>query len=155
MYKINAQVEFYLASSLENAEEVQQLRDLLVAQGHRVTYDWTTHGSVQHQGLDACRLVAYHETNGVMEAKVVIAILPGGSGTHAELGMAIVSYEYGDKDQIILVAPKERYYWTPERGTCAFYHHPAVTWVEKTDDWQEWMEKVINLVNGDTEEEVN
>lgn len=79
----------YIASSLENAAAVRRLRDLLVWQGHTVTYDWTEHGSVQSEGPERIAAVAAAEEAGVRAAELLIALLPGGRGTHVEIGIAL------------------------------------------------------------------
>lgn len=81
-------MKIYIASTLSNYLQVQALRDALLAAGHSITYDWTLHGSVQGQGEARLREVAAAERTGVLQAELVLVLLPGGRGTHAELGMA-------------------------------------------------------------------
>lgn len=82
----------YIATGLDNAAAHNRLRDLLAAQGVGLTYDWTTHGSVWQRGRAEIREVAALEADGVRHADLVIALLPGGRGTHAEIGIAIGSW---------------------------------------------------------------
>ena len=83
-----------------------------------ITYDWTAHGSVWKDGADRIRKVAQAEMQGVLDADYVVVLLPGGRGTHTELGMALADGKpvilYGTDDDFS--GPK----------TCAFYHHPLV-----------------------------
>jgi hypothetical protein len=63
--------------------------------------------------------VARREILGVVEADIVIVLLPGGRGTHAELGAALALAKpvaLHTNDSGIFVGPE----------TCAFYHHPCV-----------------------------
>jgi hypothetical protein len=39
--------KYYIASGLENAAVVKDLKKILDAAGWQHTYDWTVHGSVQ------------------------------------------------------------------------------------------------------------
>lgn len=128
---------FYIASKLENHERVRQLRDLLVAGGWRCTYDWTTHGSVRAQegapadGTLPARIagVASDELDGVMAADVVIALLPGGRGTHVELGAALAAKELAEVSgpmRIVLWSATPEEHFTFDERCSAFYHHPAV-----------------------------
>lgn len=114
-------MKIYIASKLENYLQVQALRDALIAAGHTITYDWTLHGSVQGQGEARLREVAAAERNGVLQAELVIVLLPGGRGTHAELGMANAL----GKPVIIFSSfnePFDEY----EGATCAFYWNENV-----------------------------
>lgn len=108
----------YVATKLERAEVARTVIEAFRARGHEVTYDWTTHGSVWREGPDRIREVSRAEVKGVTSADVVIVCLPGGRGTHAELGIAI-----GFGVPVILVSAED-----PMTGpdTCAFYHHDAI-----------------------------
>src|SRR6185312_5761738 len=83
------QVKFYIASRLEAAPRVRELKTILESYGHEHTYDWTVHGSVQNDGADVIREVSEREVLGVVNADANIVLLPGGRGTHTELGIAI------------------------------------------------------------------
>lgn len=87
-------MKFYIASKLENAAQVCELRDLLTAAGWQITYDWTVHGSVRGPAVGCAnpiRDVAQAETDAVTAAEVFIMLLPGGRGAHVEFGIAIAS----------------------------------------------------------------
>lgn len=129
---------FYIASSLANAVNVRALRDRLVVMGLRHTYDWTEHGSVQADGEERIREVALLEFNGVQAADLVIVLLPGGRGTHVELGLAL-----GMQKHVLLVATHEQLH--ADHGVCAFYLHPQVARVDTARDavellktWPTW-----------------
>ncbi len=63
---------------------------VLKSWGWTHTYDWTVHGCVLGSGK-ALRGVATKELRGVTDAELFIALLPGGRGTHTELGIALMS----------------------------------------------------------------
>ena len=65
------------------------VRDDLKKCGHDLTYDWTLHGSVKSVSKERLREVASLELDGVSEADFVVVLLPGGNGTHLELGFSI------------------------------------------------------------------
>jgi nucleoside 2-deoxyribosyltransferase len=92
-YELNIQggksMKFYIASKLENYEQVQYLRDRLKEQGWTHTYDWTKHGSVKTVSTELLKEVAEKEFQGVVDADVVIVLTPQGRGTHVELGIAL------------------------------------------------------------------
>jgi hypothetical protein len=122
-------MKFYIASKLENAPAVRSLRDRLLTLGWSVTYDWTVHGSVQREGADVIQIVALAEAAGVEAADVVIVLLPGGRGTHTELGMAIAL-----KKKIVLCGLLERDFGD-DGNTVAFYHHPQVQFFHHNPDY--------------------
>ena len=110
---------FYVATTLENHAQHNAVRDRLHVIGHEITYDWTTHNSVWREGAARIAEVAVAELQGVVSADYVVVLLPGGRGTHCELGMALATGKpvaiYGTDAQLGV---------SPE--TCAFYHHPLV-----------------------------
>lgn len=113
----------YVASRLENAEAVRALMAALSSRGVEITYDWTEHGSVQGQGAERMREVARSEAAGVELADLAVVLLPGGRGTHTEIGIAI-----GAGVPVLLVGEQ------PGDYDCAFYHHPGVTRTNATGD---------------------
>lgn len=118
-------MKVYIATKLENNRKHNEVRDALSVVGVDLTYDWTIHGPVWEEGVDRIREVSVLEMQGVAEADAVIVILPGGRGTHVELGMAIAL----DKPVYILAETDElRLMKTAVESTCAFYHHPNVKW---------------------------
>lgn len=114
-------MKFYIASKLENAEEVKKLAAVLKAYNWEQTYDWTVHGSVQHEGEQRIAEVAENELRGIRDADIVIVLLPGGRGTHAELGAANVLMK-----PVFLWAETGDCFMQDER-TCAFYWNYNVT----------------------------
>lgn len=113
-------MKFYIATRLENHAQHNDVRNRIVALGHGVTYDWTAHGPVWRAGVERIREVAIAERYGVESADAVIVLLPGGRGTHCELGMALAL-----RKRVIIWAPTDEMFGaSPE--TCAFYHDPLV-----------------------------
>lgn len=115
-------MKFYVASGVSNAEKVNQAAESLKSAGHERTYDWTGHGDVSKANPDFKRHVASSESRGVLEAELVVLLLPGRFGTHAELGMALAT---ADNKRILLWSETPAPFDGTE-GFCVFYHHPAV-----------------------------
>ena len=127
-------VKFYIASKLENHEQVRYLADKLKAVGWTHTYDWTTHGSVKESDTETLREIGSLEYNGVKEADVVIVLTPQGRGTHTELGMAIALNK-----QVFLCHTDDTYFKYDD-NTSAFYWLPQVTrFVGSVDDVAEML----------------
>lgn len=131
-------MKFYIASKLENAEAVSRVARALKAAGHIHTYDWTVHGSVQDKGEQRIREVAEAEKQGVLDADVVIVILPGGRGTHAELGIALGA---GNKEIVICAADNSLF--SADKRTCAFYWNTGIHRVTGTED--RWVNTLLKV----------
>jgi len=132
-------MNFYIASKLENAENVKRIANILKARGWEHTYDWTVHGSVQKCGEKRLEDVAEKEIDGVRRAEIVIILLPGGRGTHAELGAAIISGK-----RIFIHAYDDSFY-LQDGNTCAFYWNKNVTRI--TGDYLLLLEKIFEYEN--------
>ena len=115
-------MKFYVASGVSNAEKVNQAAAALAAAGHVRTYDWTTHGDVSKTSDERKREVASNESCGVAEAELVVLLLPGRFGTHAELGIALAT----SANKRILLWSETSAPFDGAEGFCVFYHHPAV-----------------------------
>lgn len=113
-------MKYYIATSLKNAPRAQQLRDRLNAEGHVWTYDWTKHGAAGHLGEAKLAEIAIQEFYGVTVADVVIVLLPGGKGTHTELGMAMAM------GKPIVIWDETRLKWVCDDTTCSFYWMPGI-----------------------------
>lgn len=92
-------VSVYVASGLENWKRARRINDVLRAAGIQITYDWTVWGEKifgetgvadqsQIRAETDLRETAENEIRGVLSADLILALLPGGRGTHFELGLA-------------------------------------------------------------------
>jgi len=106
-------MKFYIASSLSNKEQVRYLASRLEEKGFLHTYDWTKNENVNT--LEKLAAIGEAEKAAVMDANFFILVLPGGFGSHTELGMAIGS----GKRIYIYSASNEPF--NPEKTT-TFYH---------------------------------
>lgn len=110
--------KFYIATGLQNVANHNIVRDRLLSLGHEITYDWTTHGNVKNTSLERLREVAHFMFDlGIKAADYVVVILPGGKGTHTELGASLALnkkvFVYSEDEEVFL----------PTNKTCGFYHH--------------------------------
>lgn len=121
-------MKFYIASKLENYEQVQYLRDRLKEQGWIHTYDWTQHGSVKSISTEILKEVAEKEFQGVKDADVVIVLTPQGRGTHVELGMALAL------DKKVFIWHENDKYFKGTDDTSSFYWLPNVHRLFGTSD---------------------
>ena len=115
-------MKFYVASGVSNAARVNEAARVLSARGYERTYDWTRHGDVSAESPERKREVAQTEAQAVIDAELVVLLLPGRFGTHAELGVAIASCE----NKCILLWSETSAPFDGTQGFCVFYHHPRV-----------------------------
>ena len=117
-------VKFYIATRINRTEDHNSVRDALLVRGHQITYDWTTHkDKPRFESTAALRVVGVAMIKGVEEADVTIVLLPGGGGTHVELGVAL------SLGKQVLIHSEEAIPFQLGPETKAFYHHPLVTQV--------------------------
>ena len=114
-------MKYYIATSLSRAAHHNLVRDALESFGYKISYDWTLHGSVKLVSKERLQEVAVHELSGISESEFVVVLLPGGSGTHLELGFAIA------RGKKIFLHSEDQTLFELGPQTNAFYHHPGVT----------------------------
>ena len=115
-------MRFYVASSIHNAENVKKVVSLMERNGHQLTYDWVKDGNVRSDGPDRMGEVAFFELRSVIDAELVLVMLPGGAGTHTELGISLASRT----NKRILVWSEDSSDFTDPKKNCVFYFHPAI-----------------------------
>ncbi|MCQ1988227.1 nucleoside 2-deoxyribosyltransferase [Arthrobacter sp. zg-Y844] len=129
---------FYVASSFRNIVNVHYVAQTLESKGYVNAYDWTQNATARDAGtvtLDDLRSIGQQERDAVMRADVVVIVLPGGKGTHVELGIAIAQGR-----RIILHAADEDIN-NPET-TSTFYHLPEVEKCHGT------LDDLLNMIVG-------
>jgi nucleoside 2-deoxyribosyltransferase len=107
---------FYVSSRKDRSAEADALSEKLQARGWERTYKWTAHDG---EGTDAHAKAALEELEGVRKADVLIVLLPGGFGTHVEIGAALALGK-----SVILHSPDQETLEKPY--PCVFHHHPSV-----------------------------
>lgn len=111
-------LKYYIGTRLENWREHNAIRNVLGVD--RITYDWTKHGSVKEGKISVLKLVCRLECQGVIDADLMLCVLPGGRGTHVELGIALAK-----KVPVMIYSPDPKSFQCCEE-TSAFYHHSHV-----------------------------
>jgi hypothetical protein len=116
-------VRIYIASGLDNLAEAKRVADMLEDLGHIITYRWFDHGPAG-SSIERLQEVSVKEVEGVRSADVVLVLLPGGRGTHVELGGGLLT------NKPVIIWDYTRTAFTVDNTTCAFYWHPNVYRVE-------------------------
>jgi nucleoside 2-deoxyribosyltransferase len=106
---------FYLSTRINRSAEAEGLLKALKAQGWERTLDWTD-ANVSPDGYSE---IALAEIAAVREADVLVVLLPGGYGTHVEIGAALALGK-----PVVLHAPDRKTLDTPY--PCIFHYHPRV-----------------------------
>lgn len=107
---------FYLATRKDRDQEANALSEELKARGWKRTFIWSAQDGA---GPSRHSETAVQELNGVREADVLVVLLPGGFGTHVEIGAALALGK-----PVILCAPNQKTLETPY--PCVFHYHPNV-----------------------------
>ncbi|MCC3279118.1 nucleoside 2-deoxyribosyltransferase [Arthrobacter sp. zg-Y40] len=105
-----------------NIVNVRYVAHALESSGYVNTYDWTRDASARDAGtvtLADLRSIGQRERDAVIGADVVVILLPGGKGTHVELGIAIAQGK-----RTILHSPTE--VMNNLDITSTFYHLPEL-----------------------------
>lgn len=114
--------KFYVASSFRNIEAVNYVTNQLIDKGYLHTYDWTRNEKAKEEQtttLEDLIEIGQSEKEAVMESDFVVVLLPGGKGTHIELGIAL-----GQKKKIFLYSQDGAI--NNVETTSTFYHLPEV-----------------------------
>ena len=107
---------FYLSTRKDRSSQAKVVLESLKAHGWEPTFVWS---DVDDNGPDGYADVALAELEGVREADVLIVLLPGGYGTHVEIGAALALGK-----PVIIHAPDHKTLETPY--PCIFHYHPGV-----------------------------
>jgi nucleoside 2-deoxyribosyltransferase len=107
---------FYLSTRKDRSAQATALLAALNARGWERTLDWTEQNN---GGPDGYADAALAEIAAIRQAHVLIALLPGGYGTHVEIGAALALGK-----PVILHAPDRKTLDTPY--PCIFHYHPRV-----------------------------
>lgn len=131
-------MRIYVASGLENIDNATEMMDILRSAGHIITFDWTKLGKIVD--IEVARRESHRELEGVETADAVVVVLPGGRGTHTEMGIACAHRKpvilfYVDDSKVRL-----------DGRPCAFYYLSNVIHVRSPE---EVLEALDNLPQGD------
>ncbi|MGA7574697.1 MAG: nucleoside 2-deoxyribosyltransferase [Terriglobales bacterium] len=108
---------FYLSTKKDRLDQAGSLLDALKANGWKQTFAWSDETTANHRDYAD---IALAELEGVRQADVLIVLLPGGFGTHVEIGAALALGK-----RVVLHAPDRKTLETPY--ACVFHYHPLVT----------------------------
>jgi nucleoside 2-deoxyribosyltransferase len=108
---------YYVATRKDRTADAEALANALQAHGWERTLDWSDRTNV---GPERYPETAADEIQAVREADVLVVLLPGGYGTHVEIGAALAL-----ETPVILHAPDRKTLETPY--PCVFHYHPRVT----------------------------
>lgn len=112
-------MKFYVGSGMRNCKLVNHYANLLIESGWEQTHDWVKNVNDDVSKDDMMKYASL-EARGIIDADVVIIILPAGRGDHIELGMAMAL----NKKIFLCGTTKEAF---RIENTVAFYELPKIT----------------------------
>ena len=112
-------MKFYVGSGMRNCKLVRYYANLLIESGWEQTHDWVKNVNDDISKDDMIKYASL-ESQGIVDADVVIMLLPGGRGAHIELGMAMAL----NKKIFLCSTTKEEF---SIENTVAFYELPKIT----------------------------
>jgi len=112
-------IQAYIATAYGERERAEQLAEIMRRIGYEITCEWW----LLEYTDDPARLEEYatYDSDGIRRAELVVVLLPGGYGTHAELGIAI-----GLGKEIII-------HESDQAIDCIYYHAPGLKWNRGTE----------------------
>ncbi len=128
-------MKFYVGSGMKNCELVNYYAKLLKENGWEQTHDWVKNISDDISKDDMIKYASL-ESQGVVDADVVIMLLPGGRGAHIELGMAMALNK-----KIFLCSTTEEEFSI--ENTVAFYELPKI--IQLVGNAEDNIKKIIEL----------
>jgi nucleoside 2-deoxyribosyltransferase len=84
--------KFYIASSFRNMDAVNYVTKQLMIKGYLHTYDWTKNAQAREEKtftFEDLKEIGQKEKDAVINSDFIVVLLPGGKGTHIELGIAL------------------------------------------------------------------
>ncbi len=128
-------MKFYIGSGFKNCELVNYYSEILNENGWEHTYNWTD--SI-NSDVTFDDLIRYSEAEqkGIVDADVVIILLPAGRGTHIELGMALAL----NKKIYLCSADNEEF---SIENTVGFYELPQIRKIVGNAD--DVINQIINI----------
>lgn len=106
-------MNFYVASSFHNIKQVRDVSERLKRKGYIHTYDWTQNGRAST--VEELKKIGEEERQAIIESDLILVLLPGGKGSHVELGIAL-----GLNKRVILYSPYNEV--SDFDQTTTFYH---------------------------------
>jgi hypothetical protein len=138
-------MRFYVASGYGNKENVLKFIKVLEDAGHECTFNWPLLGSVDEEDsikrLERIQELAEDELKAVISAEIFIALLPGGIGTHTELGMALGS---GCQNIVICAEKEEEHFDINGRTNVHYFKKDASR--RLTGSFESWVKEVLRAM---------
>lgn len=113
-------MRFYIATGFSNSRKAELLSEVLIKRGHEHTLDRTRRSGAAD--VTDYSEYAFNELRAVRDSELVIALLPGGSETHTELGVAIATRS----NKRVILWSETGAEFDPVNDPCAYYFHSCV-----------------------------
>ena len=131
-------VNFYIASSFKNIEQVRELSSVLKLKGFTQSYDWTQNEKAN--SFEKLATIGEKEKEAVMNSDFLVILLPAGKGSHIELGIAL-----GLGKRIYIYSPTNEI--NEYDKTSTFYHIKDINkFVGNFDSFKQYLMELENQI---------
>jgi len=128
-------MKFFISGQINDATNVRQIMNSVIAAGHEITHDWTTtdtffggrDNKLNHPEESGIR--AYKDIQGVVDCDIYVLLSSNkdvGKGMYVELGAALALNQALGKPRVFIVGPMNH--------LSVFYLHPAAQRAETVDE---------------------
>ena len=128
-------LKYYIATSFQNKEAHKVCRRFFSEMGSELTFDWTVYPFIAAPYV--MNAIATKEMDGLIAADFVVVLLPGGRGTHTELGAALALGK-----PTFIVAPHPQQLLDEQGLPNPFYYHSSVQVVSRIENIPQRIEEV-------------
>lgn len=144
----------YIASSIHNWEQVQRLQKEFINRGYEISFDWTVKRFTSDEfNEEEVRQHGQDELEGLLACDHLLVVLPGGRGTHFEMGAivarelyqhhVVVQFEVDNKPLYPSRYPITILYGNDDAGRPTTFHH--LTGITRVETEQEAIEHVCSV----------
>ena len=119
-------MKYYIATAFSNKEEHKICRRFFSDMGYELTFDWTVYPIIADPYV--MYTIAMKEIDAIKAADFIVVLLPGGRGTHTELGAALALGK-----PVFLVAPHPQQLLDSQGLPNPFYYHSLVKMVSRIE----------------------
>jgi nucleoside 2-deoxyribosyltransferase len=129
-------MKIYVAGKFNEREKIREIQQALIAKGHSITYDWTTHESqIAAKTREQFQEDAKRDKAGIRACELMVFVFTDADyayrGTFWEMG-----YADGLEKKVIILTSFEPYKPGALAGfqRCCFYHSEEHTFVTTEDE---------------------
>jgi hypothetical protein len=139
-------MKVYIACTVTRQKDYQIIKEEVLKKGWEITHDWTQDFPTSGRELKTPQLArdARRDLQGVLDADVMIVLLPAARGTHIEIGAALAANRLRTKKiDIFLIEDEDQnptMYSREAMSACPFY------WLDDCKRRTSSLEDVVSII---------